>query len=104
MTKKLVMVEVLSQFRLRYAIEVEDDIDHALDEVIMRTGDFEFKEFSQKHLDPPVLIDHYEVTIDEYLKLFNEDNDYLTSWDDEKKLSMINTIDYSVEKEYDDGA
>jgi hypothetical protein len=104
MTKKLVRVEVLSQFRLRYAIEVEDDIDHALDEVIMRTGDFEFKEFSQKHLEPIVLIDHYEITRDEYLKMFNEDNDYLTSWDDEKKLSMINCIDYSDEREYDEGA
>jgi hypothetical protein len=104
MSKKLVMVEVLSQFRLRYAIEVENDIDHALDEVIMRTGDFDFKEFSQKHLDPPVLIDHYEITSDEYLKMFDEDNDYLASWDEEKKLSMINTIDYSDEREYDDGA
>ena len=92
--KKLVMVEALSQFRLRYVIEVEDDIDHALDEYIMRESDPEFNEFSQKHIDPTVIIDHYEITEEEYLKMFDEDNDYLASWDKEKKLSWINKINY----------
>jgi hypothetical protein len=92
--KKIVMVEVLSQYRLRYAVQVEDNIDHALDEYIMREGDSDFAEFSQKHIEPTVFIDHYEVTEEEYLKMFDEDNDYLKSWDTEKKLSFINKINY----------
>jgi hypothetical protein len=105
MTKKLVMVEVLSQYRMRYVIEVEDDIDHALDEVIMQEQNAEFHEFSQKHLEPSPIIAHYEISRDEYLKIFNEDNDYLAKWDDDKKFSYINYIDYdSQEMEIDDGA
>ena len=108
MTKKLVMVEVLSQYRMRYVIEVEDDIDHAIDEVIMQQDNFEFHEFSQKHLEPSPIIAHYEISRDEYLKIFNEDNDYLLKWDDDKKFSYINYIDYTPynydEKEIDDGA
>jgi hypothetical protein len=88
------MVEVLSQYRMRYVVEVEDDIDHALDEVIMQEQNFEFHEFSQKHLEPSPIISHYEITREEYLKLFNEDNDYLKSWEDDKKFSYINSIDY----------
>jgi len=105
MTKKLVMVEVLSQYRMRYVVEVEDDIDHALDEVIMQEQNIEFKEFSQKHLEPSPVISHYEISRDEYIKLFNEDNDYLASWDDDRKFSYINSIDYiPYEKEIDDGS
>ena len=105
MTKKLVMVETLSQYRMRYVVEVDDDIDHALDEVIMNESNFEFHEFSQKHLNPSPIINHYEITRDEYLKIFDEDNDYLASWDEDKKFSFVNYIDYnSDEKEMDDGA
>lgn len=96
--KKLVMVEVLSQYRMRYVIEVENDIDHALDEYIMRESDPDFNEFSQKHLEPTVFINHYEVTEDQYLKMFDEDNDYLASWDKEKKLSWINKINYEEDE------
>jgi len=92
--KKIVMVEMLSSFRIRYVVEVEDDIDHALDEVICRESDFEFREFSQKHLEPTVVIDHYEITKEEYLKMFDQDNDYLASWPEEKKLGFINKINY----------
>ena len=92
--KKLVMVEALSQFRLRYVIEVEDNIDHALDEYVMRESDLEFKEFSQTHLEPTVIVDHYEITEEKYLEMFDKDNDYLASWDKEKKLEFINKINY----------
>jgi len=92
--KKLVMVDVLSQFRIRYCVEVENDIDHALDEVIMREGDSDFQEFSQEHLEPTVFISHREINKEEYLRMFDEDNDYLKSWSEEKKLEFINKIDY----------
>lgn len=91
--KKLVLVETVSSFKHRYVVEVEDDIDHALDEFIMRNGDSEFVELSQKHLDE-IIYDHREINIDEFYKIFDQDNDYLKSWTEEEKLRMINKIDY----------
>jgi len=94
--KKLVMVDCLSQFRIRYCVEVEDDIDHALDEIIMRSDDLDFKEFSQEHLTPtPVFVSMREISKEEYLRMFNEDNNYLQSWDEDKKLEFINKINYT---------
>jgi hypothetical protein len=97
MTKKLVMLEALSQYRMRYVFEVEDDIDHALDEYVMIESTTDLKEFSQLHLEPSVILSHREITKEEYLNIFNEDNDYLKSWDDEKKMSFINVLDYTKE-------
>ena len=94
MTKKLVLVDCISQFRIRYVVEVEDDIDHALDEVVCESNSESFKEFSQKHLDQTI-VSHREITSDEYLKIFDQDNDYLISWPADKKLEYINKIDYS---------
>lgn len=92
--KKLVMVDCISQFLVRFVVEVEDDIDHALDEVVMRDGDLRFQEFSQEHLGM-MPISHREINKEEYLRLFDKDNDYLKSWTEEKKLDFINKIDYS---------
>lgn len=97
MTKKLVMLEALSQYRMRYVFEVEDDIDHALDEYVMIESTTDLKEFSQLHLEPSVILSHREITKEEYLNIFNEDNDYLKSWDDEKKMTFINVLDYTKE-------
>ena len=93
--KKLVMVDCLSQFRIRYCVEVEDDIDHALDEILMRSDDLEFQEFSQEHLLPsPVFLSHREISKEEYLRMFDEDNNYLKEWNEEQKLKFINKINY----------
>jgi hypothetical protein len=98
MTKKLVMVEVLSQYRMRYVFEVEDDIDHALDEYVMRYSETELKEFSQLHLEPTNIFSHREITKEEYLRIFDEDNDYLKSWEDGMKFEAgINKLDYTSE-------
>lgn len=97
------MVEMLSAFRMRYVVEVEDDIDHALDAVIVNEGDTRFKEFSQKSLAPTSIIDHYEITEEQYLKMFNTDNDYLINWTDEEKKSFINVIDYNEQAGVYDG-
>jgi hypothetical protein len=103
MAKKLVMVETLSQYRMRWVVEVEDNIDHALDAVVMNDSNYEFREFSQKPLEPSVIIDHYEISEEEYLKMFDEDNDYLASWSDEQKKTLINVIEYN-ESEIENGA
>jgi hypothetical protein len=94
--KKLVMVDCLSQFRIRYCVEVEDNIEHALDEVVCEYENLDFKEFSQEHLTPsPVIISHREITKEEYLRMFDEDNDYLKGWSEEQKLNFINKINYN---------
>ena len=93
MTKKLVMVETLSQFLIRYVIEVEGDNNEAVEEVEKRQNDIEFNEFSQKHLGS-LILSNREITEEEYLKLFNQDNDYLRSWNDEQKNKFINRINY----------
>ena len=92
--KKLVLVDTISQHRMRYVVEVEDNIDHALDEFIVREDDPEFKEFSQLHLGSTI-VSNRVISESEYFDLFDEDNDYLKSWDDEKKMSFINKINYS---------
>jgi hypothetical protein len=93
--KKLVMVDCLSQFRIRYVVEVEDDIDHALDEILMQSDNLDFHEFSQDHLLPsPIFLSHREISKEDYLRMFDEDNDYLKSWSDDQKLRFINKINY----------
>ena len=102
---KLVMVDVLSSFRIRYVVRAKNTED-ALDEVVMReTIDTDFREFSQKHIQPTAIIDHREITEEEYLRIFDEDNDYLKEWTDEQKKKYINVIDYYETKEMsDDGS
>jgi hypothetical protein len=91
--KKLIMVDVLSQYRMRYVVEVEDDVSHALDEVTMRLNDIDFQEFSQLHLGETI-ISHKEIDKADYLRMFDEDNDYLKEWTEEEKLKFVNKIDY----------
>ena len=99
--KKLVMVDCISQHRVRYVVEVEDDIDHALDEILTREGDSDFREFSQKWLGQ-AFISHREITKEEYLKVFNEDNDYLQPWSEDQKLMFINKINYGEQNDNTD--
>ena len=90
-----VLVECISQFRNRYMVQVpKGKIEHALDTVTMD----EAKEFSQKYIGETI-ISHRVLTQDEALSLFDEDNDYISSWDDEKKISMgFTKIGETIEK------
>jgi hypothetical protein len=98
--KKLYLVETVSIFRIRYVVEAKDE-SHALDEVtIHATGGKELEEFSQKHMDE-VIISSKKISDKSYLKLFDKDNDYLTSWTNDEKRVFINRIDY--EKDTNNG-
>lgn len=100
---KYVLVETLSQYRMRYVIEVPDDhndgefpcsaITWAEDTVTME----EMKEFSQKWLGETI-IGSREMTREEVLTMVNEDNDYCNStkyggepWSDDKKMEVFVT-------------
>jgi len=76
-----VLVETISQYRMRYVVEVPDSskVEWALDTVTME----EAKEFSQHWLGETIfshrLIDEKDATA-----LYRKDNDYLSQCSDEK--------------------
>jgi hypothetical protein len=89
MTKELVLVECVSTFRMRYVVEVpEGKSEWALDTVSMN----EAEEFSQQHIGEQI-VSHRVIDNTEYLRVFNEDNDYINSWTDEDKFKYVNKID-----------
>lgn len=84
---KWVLVEAVSMFRMRYMVEAPDDHpEYAMDTVTMN----EAKEFSQEHLDE-IITSHRVVTLDEAIKICDEDNDYLKSWTKEQKVDVLFT-------------
>lgn len=87
---KWVLVEAISQFRMRYMVEAPDDHpDYALDTVTMN----EAKEFSQEHLGETI-VSHRVVSEEEALQICDKDNDYLKSWTNEqKKNSFFTTME-----------
>ena len=86
------VVETISMFRMRYVVEGKSS-EHAMDEVVMNLADSDFKEFSQHHVDE-VITSSREIDDEEYLRMFDEDNDYLKDWDVEQKMQYVNKIDY----------
>ena len=90
---KIVMVEELVTFRHRYAVELEDDdlAKWAKDSVVCKNP-ATFNEFSQYHVGDQIL-SHRVISKEEYLRMFDEDNDYLKEWSDEQKFSFINKKD-----------
>jgi len=101
MEKKLYLVETVSMFRLRYVVEARE-ASHAEDEFVMEIGKDSFKEFSQHHMDE-VIVSTRELSATDYMDLFDSDNDYLKSWSNQEKMSMINTIEYEDEKDSSNG-
>lgn len=99
MEKKLYMVETVSIFRHRYVVEARE-AEHAADEVVMGLGQnsSDFSEFSQKHVDE-LITSTREISVDEYLKVFDEDNDYLSKWSIPQKMQYIHNIDYKDDEE-----
>lgn len=85
------LVETISMFRMRYVVEAEC-AEHAKDEVTMN-NDGNLHEFSQHHLDE-IITSTREIDREEYLRMFNEDNDYLQDWDEEQKFKFVNVINY----------
>lgn len=84
-----VLVETVSMTRMRYVVETPDDHpEYALDTVACDEG----IEVSQLFLGENI-VSHREITKAEYLDMFDEDNEYLSSWSDEKKLEYVTRIE-----------
>ena len=81
------LVETIDFFRMRYVVECES-AEHAKDIVTMK----EVEEFSQLYLDETItstrIIDDAE-----YLRMFDEDNDYLKAWPEEQKFKYVHKVE-----------
>jgi hypothetical protein len=90
MKTEFILVETISQHRMRYLVEVpEGKISWAEDTVTMEQA----KEFSQKHLGD-VITSSRVISKKDAIKLFKEDNDYLKNWNDEQVMrSGFTTIE-----------
>ena len=90
MTDKVwVMVDAVSQFRMRYMVEVPaSNPEWALDTVTMT----EAKEFSQEWLGETI-VSHRVISQEEALKLCDVDNDYCSEWNEEQKINAFFTKD-----------
>jgi hypothetical protein len=81
---KIVMVDTVLTYRMRYAVEipVDADVQQAFDLV----NEQEAVEFSQLYTGE-VISSHTVVTPAEYLQQFDADNAYLAAWTDEQKFN-----------------
>lgn len=100
------IIETVSSHRMRYAVEAHT-LEDAKNEVALKTSlyDDDWREMSQYHIGEVISSGH-EVSPEEYLKVFNEDNDYLSAsylsaWPDERKFQQINHIEYPGIKSID---
>ena len=94
MSDKIFVVETVSVFRHTYYVRAKES-SHAMDEVVCNVEGYNDRwiEGSQFHVGENIA-NCIEVTEEEFLKLFDKENDYLKDWTDERKLEMINVIDY----------
>ena len=83
------LVETVDFFRMRYVVECES-AEHAKDTVTMK----EVEEFSQLHLDETITSTRV-IDDAEYLRMFDEDNDYLKAWPEEQKFKYVHKVDYT---------
>lgn len=90
------LVETVSMHRIRYVVECKSK-EHACDSVVCSEPE---QEFSQIHLDE-IITSTREISDQEYLRLFNEDNDYMCSWTDEQKFRLVHKIDYPEDDKWE---
>ena len=83
-----ILVETVSMMRMRYVVEVPNNrADYALDTVACD----EATEMSQQHLGETI-VSSREISDKEYFKMFDEDNQYMSSWSDEEKLRFVTVV------------
>lgn len=87
---KWVMVEAISQFRMRYMVETPDEHpEYALDDVTCQTA----KEFSQEWLGETIVSHRVMGSTVEALVQCDLDNPYCSGWTDEQKINAFFTKD-----------
>lgn len=87
---KYVLVDAISSYRMRYAVGVPDDLpddkakEWAMDSVTCE----EVEEFSQLHIGEQISSTRI-IGDKEYIRQYDEDNDYLRSWNDDMKKRCV---------------
>lgn len=88
--KVLYAIDIVSSHKSRFMVECEES---KLEDVLVEIpslASLDYEEFSQEHLGDKV-ISFFPVRDDEhYLKLFDDENDYLKKWTVEQKFNLIN--------------
>ena len=93
------IVDTISTFRLRYAIEAKC-LEHAYDEVVMNESNHTFDDLTQKHLGEQI-IDGKQVTLEEYTQLLSDlketPGEMSSYWMGEKLIHKIAYNDQTTE-------
>jgi hypothetical protein len=101
---KYVMVDTISQFRMRYVVEVPDDVEnctpeqYASDSVVCE----DVREFSQEHLGETI-VSTREVTLEEAIAQWRKDNGgAFDVWSDELVVkNSITEIGFNSKEYYE---
>jgi len=86
--KNLYAIDVLSTHRCRFVVECNET---QLENIISDDKNIDdLTEFSQEHLGDRI-VSYYPLNDENhYLKVFDDENSYLSSWNKDLKLSLIN--------------
>lgn len=80
-----VLVDTVSTFRMRYCVEVPVGKNFV---ALNKVSANEAKEFSQLHIGEQV-VSNRVLTKEEALQICRQDNDYVSSWDDEAVVNAF---------------
>lgn len=84
----LVLVEAHQGFLMRYVVQTpKDHPEWALDTVTCH----EAVEFTQKPIEE-VILSSRVISQEEFNRIFEEENAYLSAWDDEKRKTLVTVI------------
>ena len=92
--KTYAVVTVISTHRIRYVIPMDElqNLNPESTATLAWADDCvtcnEVEEFSQKHLGETI-VDTVEMSQEDVLTLFDEDNDYLKEWSEQQKINHI---------------
>ena len=99
MNKDYVVITAISMYRMRYVMHrddllqvAEENLNQPPENLIECARDIvsseECEEFSQEHVGE-YIVDTVEMTESDVLELFDKENDYLSEWSREQKLSFM---------------
>ena len=101
MSKDYVVITAISMYRMRYVMHRDDLLQVAEEHLDWRenliecardiVSSEECEEFSQEHVGESI-VDTVEMTESDILELFDKENDYLSEWPREQKLSFIKSL------------
>ena len=80
---KLYLIRTISSFVHNYAVRAD-----SVEEAVQLVEDQTIEEMSQRHIGE-LTTDSHEIDEDEYIEIFDRENDYLSDWSRERKLSWI---------------